>query len=143
MAETETAPITLTVAELHRQHKERQARIKAASVERPPAPPAPIRIPSNSFDIISTELAAYFKVRVQDLISHRRIGFISASRHMLIYMMYRLTNYTSSQIGDRLDRDRSTITYAIKKIQNNLPLHRKEIEELEARIRPLLQQKRT
>lgn len=145
------------LADLHEKRKARLARIQAASVE-PPKPkivPVPIaaspqepvpeskRISSNnSFDIIFNEICEYFTVRKEDILSQRRLNYISHQRHMLAYMMYWLTDYTNPQIGIRMKRDHTTIGYAIKKIQSNLPLHRKEIEELEARIRPLLPKKK-
>lgn len=144
-----TAEASPLLADLHLKHKERQARIKAAAIPITPiAAPAQeptsgsIRIPSNSFDIILNELCEYFKVRKEDILSQRRLNYISSHRHMVAYMMYLLTSYTSTQIGTRLGRDYTTVNYAIKKIQNNLPLHRKDIEELEARIKPLLPKKK-
>lgn len=143
------------LAELHEKHKERQARIKAAAIIEPvpaptvtPPPQEPVSAiiatqkPRTSFEIVLNELSAYFKVRKEDLLSHRRLNYIASHRQLLAYMMYWLTDYSSSQIGDRMDRDYTTINYAIKKIQSNLPIHRKDIEELEARIKPLLPTKR-
>lgn len=140
-----TAPAPL-LADLHEKHKARQARIKAAAIPTPPAPkPIPtteiISIP-NHFDIILREFCGYFEIRSEDVLSQRRLNYIADKRQLLAYMVYWLTDYTNPKIAARIQKDPSTVFYAIKKIQNNLPLHRKDIEALEARIKPLLPPKR-
>lgn len=152
----EPAASTVSILDdLHEKHKARQARIKAAAfkaltegaspIAAPPQEPvstiAPLVIP-NQFEIILTEFCDHFKVRREDIMSARRLNYIATHRQLLIYMMYWLTDYTNYKIGAKINRDPSTVLYAIKKIQSNLPLHRKDIEELEARIKPLLPQKR-
>lgn len=156
---TEAHAASPVLADLHRKHKERQERLKAAAIKEitvqpitvtpPPQEPVPEPVrgnsipPSwNSFDIVMHELCAYFKVRKEDILSERRLNYIADRRHLLAYMMYWLTDYTNPRIGARLGRDPTSIGYAIKRIQSNLPLYRKDIEELEARIKPLLPQKR-
>lgn len=157
------------LASLHEEHKARQARIrmaafKAVMIPQPePAAPEPrlghMPVPEplieaiteavivrgvnkSIFDIILDEVCAYYSLRKIDLFSNRRMNNISAQRHMLIYMIYQLTNWTSYKIAAKVDRDPSSVTYAIAKIANNLGRHQEQIFQLQQRIAPLLAQKK-
>jgi len=152
---------------LHEAHKERQSRLKEAAfraVTEPDLVPIPepeteiiSERPSVSeeapadhplkyrttFEIVLHEICTYYNVRKIDIISLRRLNNICYPRHMLIYMLYRMTTFTNGQIAQNMRRDISTISYAINKIINNIQNHQSDIDKLEKRILELLEQRKT
>jgi len=142
------------LASLHQEHKDRQLRISraalkdvtepititsSASLEKPPAPQVIERkITGSTFDIILNEICRYYNVRELDILSQRKLNNIAERRHMLAYMLYRMTGMTSPQIAPKMNRDPSTVGYAIKKIQANLEKYQSDIDALENSIRELL-----
>lgn len=140
--------------ELHEQHKARQARIKGAAIkiapepiidlispepEPPPVvvePPVPAWAKKPPFEIIMSELCAYYAITREDILSSRRR--FADQRHMLSYILDIMTVLTYPQIGMRTHRDPTTIRYAIHKVRDGLPNRQQEIDELKARIAPLL-----
>ena len=146
---------------LHEAHKIRQSRLKEAAFKSVTEPePATIPIPEaeietipeekvialryrTTFDIVLHEICTYYNVRKIDIISLRRLNNICYPRHMLIYMLYRMTTFTNVQIAQNMRRDISTISYAINKIINNIQNHQSDIDKLEKRILELLEQRKT
>lgn len=148
------------LASLHQEHKDRQSRIRRAAIKAAPVmlPPSPPEVdppteeaePSEkkiiginkknlgSFDIILNEICRYYKVRRMDILSHRRLNNICGPRQMLAYMLYKMTNFTTHQIAPKMDRDPSSVAYAIKKVENELALHQSAIDHLEEIIATLL-----
>lgn len=131
--------------ELHEERKARLLRIEQAAIRPAPSPilpPEPLNVrdnlPFNNFDIIMNEICAYYGDRVEDILSSRRQANLSQHRSILAYMVYLLTPLSNPQIATKMNRDPTSIGYAINKIKNNILLHRPIIEELEAKIRPLL-----
>jgi hypothetical protein len=150
------------LASLHEEHKARQDRIRQAAFRSitepvlPPAAPEPtapepepetpvvvISVVNKSvFDIILDEICAYYSVRKIDIFSNRRMRNISVHRHMLIYMVYRMTKWSNPKIGSKVDRDPSSVSYAINKILDDIEKYKEQIFQLEERIAPLLAQKK-
>ncbi|HYT42924.1 MAG TPA: helix-turn-helix domain-containing protein [Methylomirabilota bacterium] len=143
------------LASLHEEHKARRLRIKRAALKSltdnsslagqgpeieitEQVPPEKNKKNHSSFDIVLNEICRYYNVRQIDLLSSRRLNNISGPRHMLAYMMYHMTSLTTHQIAPRMNRDPSTIGYAIKKIQDNLERHQSDIDALEATLKDLL-----
>lgn len=143
------------IATQHEQHKARQLRLKQAALKiaPPPAPPLPPpeptaepeeiippkkRIFPNTFEATLYEVCRYYDVRERDVLSHRNIPAVVRCRHIIAYILYDITNMTNPQIGHRLNRDPTTVWYAIQKIRDNLEEHREDIEELESRIKTAL-----
>ena len=140
----------------HQDHKDRQLRIKrAAKVVIQPAIEAkldavmeiapeeaedlgPDRSKWASFDLIIYEVCRYYKIKKSDLLSPRRFNNIARSRHVLAFIALRLTKLTIHQMAPRMDRDPSTVYYAIKKVEADLANYQTEIDEIEARLKPLL-----
>lgn len=149
------------LASLHEQHKARQLRIKQAAIKIHDPEPAPIAEPEpiaepdpepdkivklglvNTFDIIVNVICTYYNVRKIDILSNRRLRGIAERRHMLAYMLYRMTNFTNSQIAPKMNRDPTTIGYAINKVIDHLDQYQAEIEELEKRILELMSERRS
>lgn len=155
------------LASLHEEHKARQDRIRHAAFRAltepvlPPAAPEPslvvltdpepgaetipvvLKVVNKSvFDIILDEICTYYSVRKMDLFSNRRMRNISTHRHMLIYMVYRMTKWSNPKIGSKVDRDPSSVSYAINKILDNIDQYEEQIFHLQERIAPLLAQKK-
>jgi len=149
---------------LHEAHKARQSRLKEAAFRSVTEPdPIPISEPETdiieaieeqiveeiatpryrtTFEIILREVCTYYNVRKIDIISPRRINNICYSRHMLIYILYKMTTFTNGQIAHNMHRDISSISYAINKIINNIKSHQSDIDELEKRIVEILEQRK-
>lgn len=146
------------LASMHEEHKARQLRIKLAAfkavmlpievkldtvmevIPEPSPDPEPDRSKWGSFDIIMSEVCKYYKVRKTDLLSPRRLNNIARARHVLAFVALRLTKLTTHQMAPRMDRDPSTVYYAIKKLEADLPSYQTEIDEIEARLKDLLPQ---
>src|SRR6266576_4605632 len=145
---------------LHEAHKARQNRLKRAalravtealnSVMEPkpellPEPPqngeAPVRY-FTTFDVIINEICTYYNVRKMDVLSQRRMDNVVHARHMLAYMLHRMTSFTNGQIAHNMQKDMSSISYAINKIINHIQSHQSDIDELENRIGKLLAQRK-
>src|SRR6266571_1332240 len=133
---------------LHEAHKVRQSRLKKAAFKAVTNPepesesePETVRY-STTFEIILREICTYYDVRKLDILSQRRINNITHPRHMLAYMLYRMTSFTNGQIAKNMQKDISTIAYAINKIINHIQSHQSDIDELEKRIEKLLAQRK-
>src|SRR6266478_3075667 len=147
---------------LHEAHKERQSRLKEAAFRSVTEPddrePEPVPVSGETkeiseeqiftaryrttFEIILHEICTYYNVRKIDIISPRRLNNICYPRHMLIYMLYKMTTFTNGQIAQNMHRDMSSISYAINKIIYNIKRHQSDIDELEKRILELLEQRK-
>src|SRR5258705_1051054 len=146
---------------LHEAHKARQHRLRKAalkavtaalnSVMEPepellPEPPqnaeAPVVKYFTTFDVIINEICAYYNVRRLDVLSQRRIDNVCHAGHMLAYMLHKMTSFTNGQIAHNMQKDMSSISYAINKIINHIQSHQSDIDELEKRIGKLLAQRK-
>ena len=150
-----------TLATLHREHKERQQRLKQAAIKIAPPPPAPEPVAASqqkppeivvnnpvvgittTVDIIIREVCLFYGAKERDIKSNRRINNIVKVRHVLIYLIYNLSSFTAPQIGKKLNRDPTTVGYAIHKVEAQLESLREEISKLEEIIIPKIEQKKT
>jgi len=154
------------LASLHEEHKARQLRIKQAAlkavttepakpqvlksiIEKPiieaavfPPTPSP-RCLITAFDIVLHAVCDYYNVRVMDVLSQRRLNNIVLPRHMVSYMIYRMTSLTTKQVAPKLNRDSTTVGYGIHKIDDNKEVYREDIEALEQIISARLSQRKT
>lgn len=71
-----------------------------------------ISIPS-----IVREVAAYFNVEVSDIKGKKRTAIIKDARNVAIFLTRRITQYSTTEIGNYFDRDHSTITHSIDKVE--------------------------
>jgi chromosomal replication initiation ATPase DnaA len=147
--------MTSLLEALNEEHKARQERIKRAAVKNTEPPRVihdfsgaeerkknkPKIKPLLTFDIILNEVCEYYNVRKLDILSSRRLRNISVQRHMLAYMLYRMTSFTNNQIAPKMNRDPTTIGYAIKKMIDSADQFKEDIEELEKRISEILAQR--
>lgn len=126
--------------ELHKEHKARQQRIKDAAY----IPPAhePRKRGGNTIDIIIEEVCEYYGVSKSDFLSQRRLNNLAKTRQITCYMVFRLTSFTNPQIAEKMNRDPSTVGYSIKKIQEELEEHQKDIDWMELHIGEILKDRK-
>jgi chromosomal replication initiation ATPase DnaA len=141
------------LATMHDQHKARQLRISRAAFHditlsscsavihvpvNEPVTEEPERKPKGIFDTVLNEVCEYYNVRQEDILSYRQLNHISLPRHIVSYLLCRMTKFTTHQIAPRMNRDPSSIYYAYKHIEQNLEQHKSDLDILEARLKPLL-----
>jgi len=89
-------------------------------------------------DII-TKISALYNISIEDIISKSRQSKIVTPRFVSMYLLRKLTDLTTTDIGKRFgDRDHSTVVNAINKIEedmNNDPDFKEQIEELIIELR--------
>ena len=67
---------------------------------------------------IQTAVAEFFKVRVEDMLAHRRTVDIVIPRHVAMYLTKKLTHRSLPEIGRLFGRrDHTTVLYAIRRIE--------------------------
>ena len=120
--------------QLHQERKARLERIERAAYR-------PKALPFDSFDIILNEICEYYQTRAEDIFSQRRMMGLSNKRMVLAYMVYLLTPLSNPQIAAKMKRDPSSISLALNKMRNNITSYTEVIQELEQRIRPLLEER--
>ena len=64
-----------------------------------------------------TLVSNYFNIDVGDIRSKKRTAIIRDARNMAIYLTRRITQYSTTEIGSFFDRDHSTVTHAIDKVE--------------------------
>lgn len=64
--------------------------------------------------------------------------YITEKRQILVYMLYHLTKMTNPQIAAKLERDVTSIRYALDRITSKLTQYGRDLETLEKRIKPYL-----
>ena len=70
-----------------------------------------------SIGSIVKEISNYFNIDVGDIRSKKRTAIIRDARNMAIYLTRRITQYSTTEIGSFFDRDHSTVTHAIDKVE--------------------------
>lgn len=77
--------------------------------------------PSVTVDNIINEVCKTYNVTSDDLKSNKRNAFITTARQAAIYIIRKTTNLTYEEIGEYFsNRDHSTITYSLNKIEETL-----------------------
>ncbi|CAJ0990712.1 chromosomal replication initiator protein DnaA [Pantoea sp. Nvir] len=71
-----------------------------------------------TIDNIQKTVAEYYKIKVADLLSHRRSRSVARPRQMAMAMAKELTNHSLPEIGDAFGgRDHTTVLHACRKIE--------------------------
>lgn len=102
------------VEDFHRKHKERLARIEAASVDkRGDSLHGPLQLAR-----IQKAVARYFNIPLLDMLSHRKTGDIVGPRQIAMYLCRKLTPRSFPEIGRAFKgRDHTTVLHAVSKIE--------------------------
>ncbi len=88
-------------------------------------------------DLIQKEVARYYKVPVEELRGKRRTQEIAHARHVAIYLVRSITLESYPKIGERFDKDHSTIITSDQKItalRETDETLRRELTELQQRL---------
>ncbi len=117
----------------HNEHKARQLRFKqAAHID------YEIEPRGKSYDTVIKEVCRYYQVRPEDILSTRRFQNLARPRHIMMYLLCRMTKYNTNQIGPKVNRHPSTVLYAYNQVLKHLAKHQGDLDILEPRIKQLL-----
>ena len=71
-----------------------------------------------TIDEIQKKVASYFNIKIDDLISSRRIRTFARPRQVAMYLTKKLTTRSLPEIGRKFGgRDHTTVIHAVKKIE--------------------------
>ena len=70
-----------------------------------------------SISMIVKEVASYYNIDISDIKGKKRTAIIKDARNISIYLTRKITQYSTTEIGTYFDRDHSTITHSIDKIE--------------------------
>ena len=71
-----------------------------------------------TIDEIQNKVASYFNIKIDDLISSRRIRAFARPRQVAMYLTKKLTTRSLPEIGRKFGgRDHTTVIHAVKKIE--------------------------
>lgn len=74
-----------------------------------------------SVDTIQKAVAGFFKIKVSDLNSNKKLKTFSLPRHIAMYLSRKLTNLSFPEIGTSFGgKDHSTVIYAVNKIDKQI-----------------------
>ena len=83
---------------------------------------------------IINEVCAYYQVKTQDIITPSRKQSVVQARQITMYLTQKHTNMSSSQIGNRVGRDHSTVLHSCSLVEKKLgsdKAFRGDIEQIE------------
>ena len=83
-----------------------------------------------SISTIVREVASYYNIETSELKGKKRTAIIKDARNMAIYLTRKITQYSTTEIGNYFDRDHSTITHSIDKVDKE----RKENSDIAAAL---------
>ncbi len=69
-----------------------------------------------SISAIVKEVSAYFNIEISELKGKKRTAVIRDARNIAIFLSRKITQYSTTEIGTFFDRDHSTITHSIDKV---------------------------
>lgn len=67
---------------------------------------------------IQAVVAKHFRVNIDVMLSPTRSYLLTLPRQIAIYFARKYTTYSTTQLGQRFDRDHSTILYSCRKIES-------------------------
>lgn len=70
-----------------------------------------------SIGSIVKEVSSYYNVEVSEIKGKKRTAIIKDARNTAIYLTRKITQYSTTEIGTYFDRDHSTITHSIDKVE--------------------------
>ena len=86
---------------------------------------------------IQRQVARYFKVTVDELRQDRRHKQLAYARSVSMYLCRKLTRASFPELGNRFNKDHTTVLAAVRKIDKLRPIDsvlRKQLEELEGQL---------
>lgn len=97
-------------------------------------------LPTNrpiDIDTIQRECARFFKVAVDDLRQDRRMKALAHARQVAMYLSRKLTKSSYPEIGNKFNKDHSTVIAAVRKVEAQRESDaqvKKELDELEMKL---------
>ena len=88
-------------------------------------------------DSIQRETARYYKVSVDDLRQDRRHKALAHARQVAMYLCRKLTKSSFPEIGQRFNKDHSTVISAVRKVEKQREADatvRRELDEIEGKL---------
>ena len=84
----------------------------------------------NEFLVLVSNLTG---VPVDDIMTNNRCGRISMARQLVMWALYELCSYTTTQVGILMRRNHATITYAVSHVGGGY--YGKEVESIREKIK--------
>lgn len=75
-----------------------------------------------NFDMIVESTAEYYRLNPDVIFSSSRTRDIADARQIIMYLSHKLTNLSSSSIGNKLNRSHATVLHGIGAVKDRLPL---------------------
>lgn len=91
-----------------------------------------------SISSIVKEVSSFYKVDVSDIKGKKRTAIIKDARNVAIYLTRKITQYSTTEIGTYFDRDHSTVTHSIDKVDKEKKTNAElssSLDAMEANIR--------
>ena len=91
-----------------------------------------------SFDLIAETVSRFYNIDQQLLYGKTRKREISDARQLVMYLTKKTTQMSSTNIGQKLNRDHATVLHACKQIEQRLSIEKKfrhEVEMIEKELR--------
>ena len=91
-----------------------------------------------SFDLIAETVSRFHNIDQQLLYGKTRKREISDARQLVMYLTKKTTQMSSTNIGQKLNRDHATVLHACKQIEQRLSIEKKfrhEVEMIEKELR--------
>lgn len=83
-----------------------------------------------NFEAITKQVSAFYNIKTEQIFASSRKREISDARQMVMYLAKKHTKMPLKTIGLRLNRTHATVIYAIKLIDERLPLEKKLQEDV-------------
>ena len=71
-------------------------------------------------EFIIEKVADFYDIKPEEVLGKGKTKNVANARQMSFYLIRKLTGLTLEQIGDAMNRDHSTVLYAIRKVEENL-----------------------
>lgn len=94
--------------------------------------------PMLSVDTIKAIVSQYYDIKLEDIDGPRRTKSVADARQIAMYFSRELLNETLKSIGQKFERDHTTVIHAIEKVEklyNENPAFKKQLDEIEIRLK--------
>ncbi|MCH5222633.1 MAG: chromosomal replication initiator protein DnaA [Muribaculaceae bacterium] len=81
-----------------------------------------------NFDMIVEATAEFYNLNPDVIFSKSRVRDVADARHVIMYLSHKLTQLSSSSIGQKLNRSHTTVLHGINAVEDRLPIL-KELQE--------------
>lgn len=82
---------------------------------------------------IKRAVADYYDITIEELESRRRVRKYSRPRMVAMYLARDMTAFSYPQLGEKFDRDHTTVLHAVEFVGNEISLYN-DLEELRRKL---------